>query len=54
MKQLGLLIALIATLATGYALASPVPESLATLVFGVGLVSLATVGRRTIRKTETR
>ena len=54
MKQLSFLVALIVTLAAGYTDASPVPESLATLFFGVGLVGLATVGRRTIKRTQTR
>ncbi len=52
MKQLSFLIALIVTLAAGFTIVSPVPESLTTLLFGIGLVSLATVGRRTIKRTQ--
>jgi len=48
MKQIGLLISLIAILLAGYALAVPVPESLATMIFGVGLIGLATIGRKTL------
>lgn len=50
MKQIGFLFSLIAILITGYAVAIPVPESLATMIFGIGLISLATVGRRTLIK----
>ena len=53
MKQIGLLISLIAILLTGYTLAVPVPESLATMIFGIGLIGLATIGRKTlVRKAQ--
>ena len=48
MKQLGFLIFLIVILIAGYALVSPVPESLATLIFGIGLLALATIGLKTL------
>jgi len=48
MKQFGFLISLILTLLAGYALASPVPESFTTLIFGIGLITLAMVGRKTL------
>jgi hypothetical protein len=48
MKQLGYLIILIMTLLGGYTLASPAPESLATLIFGIGLITLATIGSKTL------
>ena len=48
MKQIGLLVSLTAIIATGYALSIPVDESLATMIFGIGLIGLATVGRKTL------
>jgi hypothetical protein len=48
MKQIGFLISLIAIIITGYALSIPVDESFATMIFGVGLIGLATVGRKTL------
>jgi hypothetical protein len=50
MKQVGSLIALIAITITGFALSIPANESLATMIFGIGLISLATVGRKTLVK----
>ncbi len=50
MKQIGLLILLITILVAGYALAIPVPESLATMIFGIGLIGLATIGRKTLAR----
>jgi hypothetical protein len=48
MKQITLLIVLISVLMAGYTLAMPVPESLATMIFGIGLIGLATIGRKTL------
>ena len=36
------------TLLVGYTLASPAPESLATLIFSIGLITLAMIGRKTL------
>lgn len=48
MKQFGFLFFFIVILIVGYRLASPVPESLSTLIFGIGLLVLATVGLKTL------
>jgi len=50
MKQIGILISLIAIVITGYALSIPVHESFATMIFGVGLIGLASVGRKTLAR----
>ncbi|MEA3232046.1 MAG: hypothetical protein U9Q05_09870 [Thermodesulfobacteriota bacterium] len=48
MKQFGFLIFFIVILIAGYVLASPAPDSIATLFFGIGLIALATVGLKTL------
>ena len=48
MGQLGSLIIFITVLMAGYAMAVAVPESFATMLFGIGLIALATVGRKTL------
>ena len=50
MGQLGFLIIFITTLMAGYTMAVAVPESFATMLFGIGLIALATVGRKTLVK----
>ncbi len=50
MKQLGLLISLIAIIITGFTVSTPVPESFAMMIFGVGLIGLATAGRKALAK----
>jgi len=50
MKQLGFLIFFITILMGGYTMAGTVPESFATMLFGIGLIALATVGRKTLVK----
>jgi len=50
MKQLGFLFFFITILMSGYAMAVTVPESFATMLFGIGLIALATVGRKALVK----
>jgi len=50
MKQLGFLILFITISMAGYTMAVTVPESFATMLFGIGLIGLATVGRKTLVK----
>ena len=50
MKQVGFLILFVLILMAGYVMAVTVSESFATMLFGLGLIALATVGRKTLVK----